>query len=244
MREVVSMDNQYLRRLGTAFLYAKEFNALQGKSEIGAEVSYYATADLASTLAEIIARELRLSDELSRVLAYVRGSVFPPYGKAGLHFLKDYASQHHIEFQERNVAISILSSVLSRNHLKPTEELLTQTNRLFTQETGFDEASVVKLVYHILDVKYILSLYGIAFDTFDIVFEAACASRDAGAIIADPTFQRIVAEKRVVLDNHRFVLADWQQEDLRSRLTEKSSRLNAKEALIEIMTEKETLPPE
>jgi hypothetical protein len=187
----------YYRKIKTALLYSKEYNNLMKKSEVGEEISQYATVDLASTLSECMAEELGYNPQKASVVAICKGLIFSPYGKAGMEYIRQLAETEHSEVNEQQICKNVVNRILDANKFKMIPDLENSISGLFTESSNDMESKIVKNVYEMLHDIFILRTSSISMQTklnnrtFDILKDAIEESKSTGKISASSKLQQL-----------------------------------------------------
>lgn len=237
-------EKDYYRRIKTALLYSKEYGNLMGKSEIGEEISQYATVDLASTLSECMAEELGLNQQKASVLAMCKGIMFAPYGRAGMNYIRQLADKENVDVDEAQICKSIINGILEKNKFEMTPDFDESIQSLFSSKVKQDESRIVNSVYDMLEDIFILRKSSITMETklnkktFDILEDAILASKKTGEISESPKLQQLKQteafrqETGEISEEQRNVLNQlWQQY--------KDLGLSTQEIVSSVITEQE-----
>ena len=237
-------EKDYYRRIKTVLLYSKEYNNLMGKSEIGEEISQYATVDLASTLSECMAEELGCNSQKASVVAMCKGLIFSPYGKAGMACIKQLAEAEHLEINEQQICKNVVNKVLVANNFKMTPDLEESISGLFKESSNDRESEIVKSVYKMLNDIFILRKSSISMQTklnnktFDILEDAIEESKRTGKISVSPKLERLKQiesyrqeEKEMTSEQKNSLTQLWQEY--------KKHGLSTQEIVSSLVTEKE-----
>lgn len=198
----------YYRRINTAFLYAKEFNNLLAKSELGGEVSEYATVNSASSLSRYMAEELGLNAKKAEVLTKCKGMMFPPYGKEGMKYIRELAELERIEINEGKICKSIVLRILNENKFTMEEDFEKSIEDLFDRDPDkYSESTVVNTVFELLDDIFVLEkndpemktkLKG---KTFDFIVDSINESKRIGKITSSPKLEQLKRMAVIKEDN-------------------------------------------
>ena len=191
------VEKDYYRRIKTAILYSKEYGNLMGKSEVGEEISQYATVGLSSTLSGCMAEELGYDRDKAAVLAMCKGMIFAPYGKAGMNYIKKLSKSENIDIKENQICEFIMNKILSDNKFKMDEEFSKSINELFSDEIDNSESGIVKNVYNMLDDILVLRKSSPSMQTklnnktFDILKDSIEESKKNKRICPSPKLEII-----------------------------------------------------
>jgi hypothetical protein len=238
------IEKDYYRRIKTALLYSKEYCNLMGKSEIGEDFSQYATVDLASTLSEYMAEELGFDQQKSSVLAMCKGIVFPPYGKAGMKYIKQLANSENINIDEAQICKNIIDKILKENKFEMTVDFENSIQDLFSSTTQNNESVIVNNVYSMLNDIFILRENSLSMQTklnnktFDIIEDAISESKNNGQISYSPKLQQLKQTEAFKLNEEE--ISDEQEAVLKHLWQHyKEKGLNLQEIVSSIITEQE-----
>lgn len=238
------IKKDYYRKIKTALLYSKEYNNLMGKSEIGEDISQYATVDLASTLSECMAEELGFDQQKSSVLAMCKGIVFSPYGKAGMKYIKQLADSENINIDESQICKNIINKILKENKFEMTQDFENSIQHLFLPNTKDDEVAIVNNVYSMLNDIFILRENSLSMQTklnnktFDIIEDAIIESKNNGKISYSPKLEKLKQTEAFKLNEEEL---SEEQETILKHLWQqyKEKGLNLQEIVSSIITEQE-----
>lgn len=180
--------NDYFLRLQTAILFSKQYNNLLGKSELGTDMAESANVELAKSLSQTMATNLGYDGGKTEVLALCKGIVFPPYGKAGMEYIKSKMEQENITLSYEEICMRYLEEILQNSSLEITEELRDGVKEVFSNNPAEGEAKVVKVTYDILqDIETLKRSDEDMADkledkTIDIFYDAISESKASGQI--------------------------------------------------------------
>jgi len=182
------MEDNFFGKIETAILFSKQYKNLMGKSELGTETSEGYNVELAKSFSETMAMHLGYNKGKTRVLALCKGVVFPPYGKAGMEYIKSKMEQEGITLSYEEICIKYLDDILKNSSLKIPEEFKNDIKEVFSEEPSEGEAKIVKVTYDMLrDIDTLKKIDEDMADkledkALDIFYEAISESESNGKI--------------------------------------------------------------
>ncbi|MDR0886096.1 MAG: hypothetical protein LBN22_07040 [Clostridiales Family XIII bacterium] len=145
-KKTINRDDYY-RNVCFSILFSSEHDSLAAKSELGEETAFSYTAHVVESSSISMAENLGYDERKTEALARIRGICYPPYGTAGMAYIKELAARDDIVFSEGELNLAIAQACLAVTDEIVTDDLRMAIFQLYDSDVPDCESKIVTMMY-------------------------------------------------------------------------------------------------